>query len=211
MCVAFKLFFLLLFLIDFLDEDFCIFLHLMTAAGAVACFHFKTEHVQIWIPVPPPGPLQLVRTADKTRSCVRACVRACSPPHLRRAAARPGQPAGIYWLAQRLTAGRLVRSVLTTSALQRHLWTINSDTKAERTTAEPTHGASWCFGMRLRGRKRLCSHWQFGFGEPVPFGCHPQGTESENGNLKTVRLLREEEYQEDVFSSKPAIMRPLCE
>ena len=33
----------------------------------------------------------------------------------------PSLPAGIYWLALRPTAGRLVRSVLTTSTLQRHL------------------------------------------------------------------------------------------
>lgn len=96
-----------------------------------------------------------------------ACV--CSPPHLRRAAARPGLPAGIYWLAHSPTAGRLVRSVLTTSAPQRHLWTINSDTKAVWTTAEPTHAASWRFSMPPSRRKLLKSCWQQGFGGPVPF------------------------------------------
>lgn len=44
------------------------------------------------------------------RPRVCACVR--TPPH------RPGSPAGIYCWAQRPTAGRLVRSVLTTSAPQ---------------------------------------------------------------------------------------------
>lgn len=67
---------------------------------------------------------------------------ACAPLHLQRgcaAKARPGLPAGIYGLALCPTAGSLVRSVLTTSAPQRHLWTINSDTQAEREATEPTH------------------------------------------------------------------------
>lgn len=67
---------------------------------------------------------------------------ACAPLHLQRgcaAKARPGLPAGIYGLALCPAAGSLVRSVLTTSAPQRHLWTINSDTQAEREATEPTH------------------------------------------------------------------------
>lgn len=98
----------------------------------------------------------------------RVCV--CSPPHLRRAAARPGLPAGIYWLALCPAAGRLVRSVLTTSATQRHLWTINSDTKAVGTTAEPTHAANWCFSMPPRRKKLLEDHRQWGFSMPCTAG-----------------------------------------
>lgn len=82
----------------------------------------------------------------------------------------PGLPAGIYWLALCPAAGRLVRSVLTTSAPQRHLWTINSDTKAVGTTAEPTHAANWCFSMRPRRRKLLKHHWQGSFGMPFTGG-----------------------------------------
>lgn len=93
----------------------------------------------------------------------RVCVCSRSPPHLRREAARPGLPAGIYWLAQCPTAGRLVRSVLTTFAPQRHLWTINSDSKAVGTTTEPTQAANWCFSMPPHKRKLPKHHWQRGF------------------------------------------------
>lgn len=108
-------------------------------------------------------------TADQAPFlAAHACV--CSPPHLRRAAARPGLPAGIYWLALCPAAGRLVRSVLTTSVPQRHLWTINSDTKAVGTTAEPTHAANWCFSLSPRKGKRLKHHWQWGFTMPFTDG-----------------------------------------
>lgn len=120
----------------------------------------------------PPSPhhptIRRVYTGPGSLLGGHACV--CSPHHLRGSAARPGLPAGIYWLALCPTAGRLVRSVLTTSAPQRHLWTINSDTKAVGTTAEPTHAANRCFTMRPRRRKLLKHHWQRGFGMPVNGG-----------------------------------------
>lgn len=92
---------------------------------------------------------------------------ACAPLHLQRgcaAKARPGLPAGIYGLALCPAAGSLVRSVLTTSAPQRHLWTINSDTQAEREATEPTHCqlvfqqctcAKTSFSMRFRLAPRV--------------------------------------------------------
>lgn len=94
---------------------------------------------------------------------------ACAPLHLQRgcaAKARPGLPAGIYGLALCPAAGSLVRSVLTTSAPQRHLWTINSDTQAEREATEPTHCqlvfqqctcAKTSFSMRFRLAPRVLS------------------------------------------------------
>lgn len=96
----------------------------------------------------------LVFTPDQARflAATRVCVRLLTSA----AAARPGLPAGIYWLALCPAAGGLVRSVLTTSAPQRHLWAINSDMKAVDATAEPTHAANWCFSMR----KLLKHHWR---------------------------------------------------
>ena len=131
-----------------------------------------------------------------------ACVCWASSPPQRRAAARPtGLPAGIYWLARCPTAGRLVRSVLTTSAPQRHLWTINSDTKAGGTTAEPTHTANWCFSMPPSRRKLLQHRWQRRFQSAIYWRCHLQGTgtlrgESENATTrfnKAPQLLEEGE------------------
>ena len=118
-------------------------------------------------PPPPPTRRSVVFTADQARFLAAARVCVCSPPHLRGSAARPGLPVGIYWLALCPTAGRLVRSVLTTSAPQRHLWTINWDTKAAGTTAEPTHAANRCFNMRPRRRKLPQHQWQRGFSMPV--------------------------------------------
>lgn len=117
---------------------------------------------------PSPPTIPPVYTGPGSLLGGHACV--CSPPHLRREAARPSLPAGIYWLALCPTTGRLVRSVLTTSAPQRHLWTINSDTKAVGTTTEPTHAANWCFSMPARRRKLLKHHWRWGFSMPTTDG-----------------------------------------
>lgn len=133
----------------------------------IGCTQSTSPGSDCWIRVPPNDPWCLHRTrlaSWRPRVCV------CPPPHLRRAAARPGLPAGIYWLALCPAAGRLVRSVLTTSAPQRHLWTINSDTKAVGATAEPTHAANWCFSMPAHRGKLLQHHCLWGFSLPFTGG-----------------------------------------
>lgn len=151
---------------------------------------------------PSPPTIPGVYTGPRSLLGGQACAR--SPPHLRGAAARPGPPAGIYWLALCPPASRLVRSVLTTSAPQRHRWTINSDTKAVGTTTEPTHAANWCFSMPPRRRKLLKHHWRWGFQYAIYWRCHLQDTgtqqgESENATTrinKIVQLLKEDENRE---------------
>lgn len=138
-----------------------------------------------WIPPPPPPTIPHVYTGPGSLLGGHACV--CVS--LLTSAERLhdlGLPAGIYWLALCPAAGRLVRSVLTTSAPQRHLWTINWDTEAVWTTAEPTQAANWCFTMPPCKRKLLKHHWQWRLSMPFTDGviCRAPKGESESATTR---------------------------
>lgn len=95
-----------------------------------------------------------------------------------RPSARPGLPAGIYWLALCPAASSLVRSVLTTPAPQRHLWTINLDTQAQGTrNSRRAHTLPTCVSVMPLCRSSLLyiAGWKF---QNAIFGeCHWRGTE----------------------------------
>lgn len=122
-------------------------------------------------------------------ACARACVAACvRGRHLTPAENRRFQR-GFTDGRCATTAGRLARSVLTTSALLRHLCAIEADTKAAGTTAEAAQSASWCLSAlpfsflvqeevvsKKKKKKKKSLAARFRYSPASTSRCHPPGT-----------------------------------